>query len=609
MDTCLLTGSPQTSRHRRRRHRGAFAVASAAALLAVLSALAWASSASAVVKWSMIMEGRGWGHGIGMSQYGADGYALHGWKYDAIIKHYYTGVTLGKVANVPVRVLLRSGRSSIVATDAAQFKAAWTAKTVHIAGGVTATVTWSGGSYHLTAGGSSWVAATPITFVAETSKLRLLTPNDNGVVGRYRGTLRVVHFTDGLEVVNKLPLESYLLGVVPRESPSSWPIEALKAQAVAARSYAFRETGGSGSFDVYCTTASQMYGGADAEATSTDKAVTATKGIVPDYLFNKKPTPIVAFFFSTSGGHTENIENVWSGAAAQPYLKGVPDPYDTTSPYHIWPDNPIHRTPAAIAGALGFTKGPLRAVYVVKRGTSPRVIKALLIGSAGAVAVDGATLRADLGLRDCWVYFTSLSINPSTTTTINYGSSVTLTGKRYPRLPTGKTVTLHRRPAGGSWVTRGTTAVAGSLAVTVQSTTYTAKYTAFSAKVTPGVTTQYYFSAPASMTASSVVTSGHVTVDVRPVVTIKASSLTPAVGAAVTFTGTVKPAITGETVWLQTQTSTGWTNAVSTTLASDGSYKVNWTPTAAGTTTLRLRVPASSTLVAGVSPTVAITAS
>jgi stage II sporulation protein D len=532
-----------------------------------------------------------------MSQYGADGYALHGWTYDAIIKHYYTGVTLGKVANVPVRVLLRSGVSSIAATDAAQFKATWTAKTVHIAGGVTATITWSGSRYHLKAGSSSWVSSTPITFVAETSKLRLLTANDNGYVGRYRGTLRIVHLTNGLEVVNKLPLESYLLGVVPRESPASWPIEALKAQAVAARSYAFRETGGSGSFDVYCTTASQMYGGADGEAASTDKAVTATKGIVPKY----GGVAITAFFFSTSGGHTENIENVWSGAAPQPYLKGVPDPYDTTSPYHIWPDNPIHRTPAQIAAALGFSKGPLRAVYVLKRGTSPRVVKALLIGDHGATVTDGATLRAALGLRDTWVFFTSLSIAPSTTTTITYGSSVTLTGRRYPALAAGKTVRLHLRPAGGSWSSSKARATARSSTVAG----YTVRFTGYSAKVIPTATTRCYFTAPTAMGASLL--SAHVTIDVRPAVTIQTASTTVKTGDKVVFTGTVTPATAAATIWLQTKGPSGWVDAASATPAGDGTYSVAW-KAVAGATHLQVLVPASSTLVAGASPTVTITA-
>ena len=259
---------------------------------------------------------------------------------------------------------------------------------------------------------------------------------------------------------------------------------------MAARSYAYRATGGSGTFDVYCTTASQMYGGADAETAATDKAVTATRGIVPKY----KGTPIVAYFFSTSGGHTENIENVWTRAAPVPYLKGVPDPYDTTSPYHIWPDNPIRRTPARSPRRLGFTKGPLRAIYVVKRGTSPRVVKALLIGDRAATLTDGATLRAGLGLRDTWVYFTSLSITtpsrPSPTAT------ATLTGRPLSggRLAAAR-ATLHGRPAGGSW----TTAPSRRRPARAPIDGYTVKYTAFSAKVTPAANGRYYFTATTQM--------------------------------------------------------------------------------------------------------------
>jgi stage II sporulation protein D len=571
-------------------------VAGALAALAAALVLVLAPSAGAASRTTMVMEGRGWGHGIGMSQYGADGYALHGWKYPAIIEHYYTGVTLGKVANVPIRVQLRSGVSSAAVTDAAQFSATWGKKTVALAAGAVATVTWSGGVYHLTASGKSWTPKAPVTFVAGADKLKLLTANDNGYVGRYRGSLRVVHLTDGLMIVNTLRLESYLYGVVPRESPASWPIAALEAQAVAARSYAYRAIGGSSGFDVYCTTASQMYGGADGETAATDKAVNLTKGIVPEY----KGTPIVAYFFSTSGGHTENIENVWTGCAPVPYLKGVPDPYDTTSPYHIWPDNPIRRTPAQIAAAMGFAKGPLRAVYVVKRGTSPRVVKALLIGDKGWAMTSGASLRAALGLRDTWVYFTSLSIARSSAT-VAYGSAVTLSGRRYPQLAASKAVTLHQRPTAGSWSTHTMTTTAG--ASTIDG--YTVKFTGFSAKVSPTANTQYYFTAPAAMGAT--VISARVTVDVRPVVTIQPASETVASGAQVVFSGVVTPATAAKTVSLQTQSASGWTTIASAAPKSDGSYSFSWT--AAATTTLRVWVPASSTLAAGWSAPVTITTS
>ena len=133
-----------------------------------------------------------------------------------------------------------------------------------------------------------------------------------------------MHSGSGFKVVNRLLLEGYLRGVVPRESPSSWPQAALRAQAVAARSYAVRGIKDQGDFDLYCTVASQVYNGYDGEADSTNAAVKATAGVVP----TSGGRPIVAYFFSTSGGHTENIENVWGGSPV-PYLKGVSDPYDT----------------------------------------------------------------------------------------------------------------------------------------------------------------------------------------------------------------------------------------------------------------------------------------
>ena len=102
-----MTGSSTTSPRSPARRTTAVVVVGLLATLAAALALVGAPSAGATATTTMVMEGRGWGHGIGMSQYGADGYALHHWKYPAIIEHYYTGVKLGRVANVPIRVLLR----------------------------------------------------------------------------------------------------------------------------------------------------------------------------------------------------------------------------------------------------------------------------------------------------------------------------------------------------------------------------------------------------------------------------------------------------------------------------------------------------------------------
>ncbi len=577
---------------------------------AAAAAFAAAAPARAQTQTTFSLVGRGWGHGIGMSQWGAYGYARHGWKYAAIIKHYYTGVTLGKVSNPIVRVMLNQGLSSVSVADSSAFKAISGSKTVSIAAGATAKLTWSSGKYKLTAGSSSWTFSNPIVFAAGSSRLNLRNASQNGYVGHYRGQLRVLHYTAGFMVVNKLALESYLCGVVPHESPSGWPAEALKAQAVAARSYAYRSIGKSGAFDVYCTTASQMYEGSDNDATSTNAAVAATKGIVP----KSAGSAITAYFFSTSGGHTENIEYQWPGSAAVPYLKGVSDPYEpaydaatgTGAYYHIWPDNPIVRAASTIAGELGTynavsrtfgVKGILRAIYVVKHGTSPRVVKALVIGDAGYSTIAGYQLRLYLNLRDSWVSLTSLSISPSAATkrVVTYGKSTALSGRRYRGLADGTTVTIHRKPHGGSWTTAKVATTRGSLTLGG----YTVWYSDYRRSVTPLKNTQYYFTSSPGTTAKT-------TIYVKPAVTLAASSTSPAAGDTVTFTGTVKPVVAGETLWLQTKSGTTWKDLDSTTLKGDGTFSIDWKATS-GTTAFRLRVPKTASMAQGTSGTVTVT--
>ena len=130
--------------------------------------------------------------------------------------------------------------------------------------------------------------------------------------------------------MNTVALDSYLRGVVPSEMPNRWPAEALAAQAIVARTYALAHLH-SGDFDVYSDTRSQVYGGIAAEAASSDDAVAETAGQVVLYDGELADT----FFFSSSGGRTANVQDVWGGAAV-PYLVSVSDPYDTLSPYHNW---------------------------------------------------------------------------------------------------------------------------------------------------------------------------------------------------------------------------------------------------------------------------------
>jgi stage II sporulation protein D len=577
----------------------------AACLAAAATALLLASAAPVFAQGDTLLwiAGRGWGHGIGMSQWGAYGYAEHGWTYAAIIKHYYTGVTLGKVPNSTIRVLLAQGKTTVSVISTSSYQATDGTNKLSIPANVTAVLSWSAGKYRVTAGTAVKLYTAPVTFAPGTAKLKLLNSNLNGEVHRYRGSLRVIHYTGGFTVVNKLPLESYLYGVVPREVGSSWPVESLKAQAVAARSYAARAVGASGAFDVYCTTASQMYGGFDAEATTTTAAVNATKGIVPLYAGK----PITAFFFSTSGGHTENIENVWD-TSPQPYLKGVADPYEPGAPlvkYHIWPDNPIKFTPAHVLDHLGIytianplgVKGLFKTIYVVKRGVSPRVVKAYIVGDQGVTAIRGSTLCVKLGLRDCWAYFTSLSINPAAADkyAITAGDNFPLVGRMYPAVATGTKVTLHYyRDA--VWQSMDMNTTRGQLAL---ADGYTANYSSYSFAAHPPKTTEYYVT-------YGKYASPHTVVYVRPAITITTASATVKAGDAITFAGVVAPAMPGRTIYLQTKTGTTWTDHGSATLNGAGAYSVSWTAVA-GVTAARTRIANGAGLAAGYSPALALT--
>jgi stage II sporulation protein D len=207
-----------------------------------------------------------------------------------------------------------------------------------------------------------------------------------------------------LQAINVAEIEDYVRGVVAKESPASWPIEALKAQAVAVRSYALSTGIRGGTFDLYDDTRSQAYGGVGAETAKTDQAVAATHLQV--VMFGSKIAQ--TFFFSTSGGHTENNEfsSLGFGQPAVPYLRGVDDPFeaDAGSPYEHWKRKfSIGRMNSALR-STGL-RGKLKNVIVTQRGTSPRIVRANLVGTGGTTTVDGPDLRSALGLPDTWAFF------------------------------------------------------------------------------------------------------------------------------------------------------------------------------------------------------------
>jgi stage II sporulation protein D len=366
------------------------AVVAIAALLALLAA----APAGAAERWSL--RGAGWGHGIGMSQYGAYGFAKNGSGYRDILRHYYTGISIDQRSGNVVKVLLQPNRSKVT------FRGATSAGGRNLDEGSTYRATRSGSSVVLhSSTGRELERFDDLMPVSGGDALKLLGRADNGVGdGIYRGTLDIrVARGPGLNAINSLGLESYVMGVVGNESPSSWPLEALKAQAVAARTYALASNVGGRGFNQYADVRSQVYRGVLSETPSTTRATQATAGQVVTHGGNVATT----FFFSTSGGQTENIENAFPGSTPKPWLKGVKDPYDDASPYHRW--GPLSYSRRGLGARLGgWVKGRFRRIVVTQRGVSPRIVRARVVGTRGSTAVTGPQLRTKLGLRDTWIY-------------------------------------------------------------------------------------------------------------------------------------------------------------------------------------------------------------
>ncbi|MGZ5330240.1 MAG: SpoIID/LytB domain-containing protein [Solirubrobacterales bacterium] len=374
---------PATSHSRIARARVAAACLAACAL-----ALA-AAPAGAAKRW--VVKGAGFGHGIGMSQYGAYGSAKQGMDYKPILMQYYSGTTIGSAAPEAIRVLLRPYQPSV------RFKGASAACGVGLVEKKAYTAKRKGSKVVLRNKSGARLA--------NCGGLLSATGGESVVLlgkGAYRGALEVrpASVPGRLNAINAVDIESYLRGVVAEESPSSWPLDALRAQAVAARSYALTTGVGGNGFDAYDDTRSQVYGGIAAETARTDTAVADTAGEVVQY----GGKTIEAFFMSTSGGHTENNENSFGGTP-EPYLRGVPDPNEAAagSPYHRWTRK---FSAASMQAELGdLVPGRLKRIVVARTGVSPRIVTAKLVGTRGTGKVSGPTLRARLGLPDTWATF------------------------------------------------------------------------------------------------------------------------------------------------------------------------------------------------------------
>jgi stage II sporulation protein D len=401
----------------------------ASGLAVVICATAGAARAGT----ALIVTGHGWGHGVGMSQWGAYGYALHGWKYGRILAHYYPGTKLSRVGEVRVRVLLARGASSVTVgcatpmrvTDGRRLTRKLPAGTYGIGPKLVLPVRRNGRGMSFGHLAVFQCDRAPLAFDGRP----------------YHGTLAVRSRGGGVSVVNGLSLDSYLLGVVPSESPSHWPLAALEAQAVAARSYAVSELRPASWYDLVPTTADQVYGGIAAERRRSNHAVYATLGQVLTWNGRVART----YYSSSSGGRTQSVQDAWPGTAPIPYLRSVPDPYDVYSPHHDW--GPLNFSAARLASRLGL-RSAIDSVRV-QRNESARPTSVLFgLASGAEVRRSGASVARALHLMSTWFSIGELQLTTNSTHVL-YGSHVTVAA----RAASVQDAVLQVRSSDGAWRT------------------------------------------------------------------------------------------------------------------------------------------------------------
>lgn len=359
-----------------------------ASLLAVVSAFGTAPQAEGAS--GVRVCGSGYGHGVGLSQYGAKGRAEAGQGHEQIIRAYYDGASLQKSSSPAVRVLLAEkasdGYHDVTVREGRE------GRMKNLASG--GTVDLAPGRYrakHLPDRNLYRV-----TDLSQNERVGVYTgplvfqPAGGGPLGTgdsdYRGTFLVQNAGARLQLVNRLGMEGYIRGVVPEEMPPSWASAALESQAIAARSYA-EATRRPGNFDFYADTRDQVYGGVSVETAATNRATAAT--------FRKLALhdgePIIAFFHAASGGYTESSANVFGGA--RPYLKATRDADGSGGAYEggAYAGSPWMRWSGTLDpdGSPRLGVGSIQEVQVLDRSPSGRVQEIRIKGSEGEKTVSG----------------------------------------------------------------------------------------------------------------------------------------------------------------------------------------------------------------------------
>lgn len=462
------------------RRRAAAVLAAAAVALGGVLVLAARPAGAAT---TFTFNGAGWGHGIGLSQYGALGLAEDGWGAPRIVRHFYRGSRVVKrdPPKASFRVgLLQNRRVFDLTASSGGFElklASGTVVDTVDAGDTRRVIVTKGQRFRVRRADGSVVGGKGTTWGGADDPLRA-NRTGGGVIRveqwghrQGRGFLRFhIVGPQKAHLVAVVEAEEYLYGL--GEVPSSWPQAALRAQAIAARTFGYRTVaGGRGgcACDILGDVRDQAYVGWDKE-TGTDgerwvAAVDATARKVA--VFGGEL--ITAFYSSSSGGFTENIENVWVGATPQPYLRGVCDPgdYVAANPNRTWSVTMTARQAGAkLAAALGWNVKKVTGFSVTRRGVSGRVVLVTVNGKtpAGAdtsLSTTGWDLRNALGLKETrfWVNanrnvtgairnaYDALNCRPGLATSAGKG----IAGGRWQKFESGR-MYLHRGRDAVTWV-------------------------------------------------------------------------------------------------------------------------------------------------------------
>jgi SpoIID/LytB domain protein len=424
------------------------------------AALAMAAPAQGTTLFTLI--GHGWGHGIGMSQWGALGYAQHGWGYRDILGHYYTDTGISTLpSTAKERVLMASNLSAARFGSTTQVK-------VTSEGSNGATHTLPAGSYRIEPGPQLgytriWGYAagkyvltglkSPVRVDPGGSALRLDETTFRGFSGdHWHGSFRFVRQGSAIAVIDVVGLDGYARGIVPCEMSASWLLAALQVQAVAARSYAWGTRNPGGLYDATDGTSDQTYCPIEREGTTSIQAVTSTSRQIVTY----HGSVAVTFYSASSGGRTSSEQASWYTQTGPAYLVPVADPYDSAdgqNPNHTWP----HRvfTPDGLAARFGTSGGVLAVDHTID-APSLRVMSLALHKSDGTTVNRTASQAfSQLALKS--TYFRLLGVTLNAPLHATAGVPFNVSGRAWPK-PIGGVKLQYRLGTSTTWVT-ATTAV------------------------------------------------------------------------------------------------------------------------------------------------------